>query len=67
MIDVAIEFRESVLCEICSNVHRGAKLAHKTICLDRAGDDPELVKKIMRAVMPELAAGGHRSSSSAGS
>ncbi len=52
---MAIDLRESVLCDLCSNVGRGVKLPGKKICLDCAGDDPELVAAIVRVAMPEFA------------
>jgi hypothetical protein len=54
-IPMALEIQQSILCDICSNVHRGVKLPGKKICLDCAADDPELVVQIVRHVMPEMA------------
>jgi hypothetical protein len=53
---MAIDLRENLLCDVCSNAGRGVKLPDKMICLDCAGDDPELVVQIVHLVMPEMAA-----------
>lgn len=50
------DLQESLLCDLCSNVGRGVKLPGRSVCLDCAGDDAELVKEIVRMVMPEMAA-----------
>jgi hypothetical protein len=51
-----LKIEPSVLCDVCSNAGRGVKLPGKKICLDCAGDDPELVVQIVHLVMPEMAA-----------
>lgn len=51
-----ITLQESVLCDLCSNAGRGVKLPGKRVCLDCASDDAELMKEIVKLVMPEMAA-----------
>jgi hypothetical protein len=51
----ALDIRESVLCDLCSNAGRGVKLPGKKICLDCAQADAELVRQIVHVVMPEMA------------
>ena len=53
---MAIDLQQSILCDVCSNAGRGVKLPGKKICLDCAADDAELVKEIVRVVMPDMAA-----------
>jgi hypothetical protein len=50
-----VEFIDSVLCDVCSNVGRGVVLLRGRICLSCAQDDAELVKEIVRLAMPEMA------------
>jgi len=43
---MAIDLQQSILCDVCSNAGRGVKLPGKKICLDCAGNDPELVRQM---------------------
>ena len=52
---MAIDLQQSILCDVCSNAGRGVKLLGKKICLDCAGNDPELVRQIVHHVIAEMA------------
>ena len=57
---MAIDLQRSILCDLWSNGGRGVKLPGRSICLDCAQADAELVREIVHFVMPEMGRSARR-------